>query len=50
MAAFQRASNAPVRRLQDKVRALEARLASKDEVIAEIMASHVALKKTLGRI
>jgi transposase-like protein len=29
---------------------LKARLASKDEVIAEIMASHVQLKKSLGEI
>jgi len=37
------------RRRQDKkVAALERKLAGKDEVIAEIMASHVALKKSLG--
>jgi len=29
---------------------LKARLAGKDEVIAEIMASHVQLKKNLGEI
>ena len=29
---------------------LKARIASKDEVIAEIMASHIELKKSLGEI
>lgn len=29
--------------------ALQAKLAQKDEVIAEIMAAHVALKKVLAR-
>ena len=30
--------------------ALEQKLAGKDEVIAEIMASHIELKKSLGEI
>ena len=38
------------RNLQKKVSHLESKLASKDEVIAEIMASHVQLKKSLGEI
>jgi transposase len=38
------------RRQDKKMAALEQRLAGKDEVIAEIMASHVALKKSLGEI
>ena len=29
---------------------LQAKLANKDEVIAEIMASHIELKKSLGQI
>lgn len=35
-------------KLQQENARLKARLANKDEVIAEIMASHVALKKSLG--
>jgi len=38
------------RQLDKKMAALEQKLAGKDEVIAEIMASHVALKKNLGQI
>jgi len=34
--------------LENKVKQLTRKLAQKDEVIAEIMASHVALKKSLG--
>ena len=33
---------------ENKVRQLSKKLAKKDEVIAEIMASHVELKKSLG--
>jgi len=36
------------RNLEKKVSHLESRLANKDEVIAEIMQSHVQLKKKLG--
>jgi transposase len=36
------------KRLQDKISQLEGKLAHKDEVIAEIMADHVRLKKSLG--
>ena len=36
------------KKLERKVSALESKLATKDEVIAEIMASHVQLKKHLG--
>ena len=49
-AAFERRSDGPVKRLQQKCSALETRITQKDEVIAEIMASHVKLKKTLGEI
>ena len=48
--AFQRPGRKPSKRLTDKVQKLEAKLADKDEVIAEIMAEHVKLKKTLGEI
>lgn len=34
--------------LENKVKKLTCKLAQKDEVIAEIMASHVELKKSLG--
>jgi len=35
--------------LHNKVKQLSKKLAKKDEVIAEIMASHVELKKSLGQ-
>ena len=35
-------------KLEQKVSRLESKLANKDEVIAEIMADHVRLKKNLG--
>lgn len=34
--------------VQQKVEALEAKLRKKDEVLAELMEEHVALKKSLG--
>ena len=49
-AAFERRSDATERKQQAKIAALEAKLSQKDEVIAEIMASHVALKKSLGEV
>jgi len=49
-AAFVRDNGSEVRLLQEENEALRAKLAHKDEVIAEIMESHVALKKTLGRV
>jgi transposase len=36
------------RKLEDENARLQAKLAGKDEVIAEIMAEHVTLKKSLG--
>jgi len=36
--------------LENKISKLKAKLSSKDEVIAEIMASHVRLKKSLGEV
>ena len=38
------------KKLERKNAQLQAKLASKDEVIAEIMASHIELKKSLGEI
>ena len=40
--------NSQAKKLEDNVSRLQAKLAHKDEVIAEIMASHVELKKSLG--
>ena len=48
--AFERRSNGETRKLQEKISAQQAKLAQKDEVIAEIMESHVRLKKGLGEI
>jgi transposase-like protein len=51
-AAFEKAGNgrndSPDKKLEKKVSHLQTKLAHKDEVIAEIMASHVELKKSLG--
>jgi len=51
-AAFEKAGNgrkdAPDKMLEQKISRLQDKLAHKDEVIAEIMASHVQLKKSLG--
>ena len=47
-AAFETKNNAKDRRLERENAALKAKLSQKDEVIAEIMESHVALKKSLG--
>ena len=41
-------SDSRVKKLEGKCSKLESKLAQKDEVIAEIMASHVELKKSLG--
>ena len=41
--------NGKARALEDKIAKLQGQLAGKDEVIAEIMASHVRLKKSLGQ-
>ena len=49
-AAFERGNDARERALERKVEHLNAKLAHKDEVIAEIMESHVALKKGLGQV
>ena len=47
-AAFERTNGSKERSLEKKNKALKLKIAHKDEVIAEIMESHVALKKSLG--
>ena len=47
-AAFDRKSDSGDKKLTSTVKALKEKLVKKDEVIAEIMASHVELKKSLG--
>ena len=46
--AFERRSDARERKLEQENEALRTKLARKDEVIGEIMADHVRLKKSLG--
>lgn len=46
--AFERKGDDRSRRLEKEISALKTKIAHKDEVIAEIMESHVALKKSLG--
>jgi len=47
-AAFQTKNGKRERKLKKKISALEEKIAKKDEVIAEIMESHVNLKKRHG--
>ena len=47
-AAFEQQGGARERNLERRVDALKSRISHKDKVIAEIMESHVALKKSLG--
>jgi transposase-like protein len=42
--------NSHSKTLENKISKLQAKLVNKDEVIAEIMASHIELKKSLGEI
>ena len=46
--AFAKRPDSRSRKLEQDNQALQAKLACKDEVIAEIMASHIELKKNLG--
>lgn len=41
-------ADGPTRQLQERLEKLQAKLARKDEVIAELMEDHVRLKKSLG--
>ena len=47
-AAFERGKDKAGKKLARENAALKSKLSNKDEVIAEIMESHVALKKSLG--
>jgi len=47
-AAFERRNNGQEKRLETQNTALRAKLAQKDEVMAELLMEHVALKKSLG--
>jgi len=47
-AAFERRGDGCERQLEQENEALRTKLARKDEVIGEIMADHVRLKKSLG--
>ena len=47
-AAFERRPDGREKRLEERNAALEAKLAKKDEVMAELLMEHVALKKSLG--
>ena len=49
-AAFQRPRDSSSKREQERIAALEKKLRTKDEVLAELMEEHVALKKSLGAI
>ena len=49
-AAFQRQSKHQTTRIEQKVTALEQKLTQKNEVLAELMEEHLALKKSLGEI
>jgi len=47
---FERQSPRKDRREAERVQALEAKIRKKDEVLAELMEEHVALKKSLGEL
>jgi len=53
-AAFERANGRQTKRAEalqaERVAALEAKLRRKDEVLAELMEEHIALKKNLGEL
>ena len=49
-AAFQRKARANQGAEQERIDYLEKKIQTKDEVLAELMAEHVALKKSLGEI
>ncbi len=48
--AFQKQSKRNNNRIEQKVTALEQKLTQKNEVLAELMEEHIALKKSLGEI
>ena len=49
-AAFQQNSRTSHQAEQERIEYLEKKIQTKDEVLAELMAEHVALKKSLGEL
>ena len=49
-AAFERKARSNHQAEQERIAYLEKKLQTKDEVLAELMAEHVALKKSLGEL
>ncbi len=49
-AAFQKKTHARSRAEQERIEYLEKKILTKDEVLAELMAEHVALKKSHGEL
>lgn len=49
-AAFQASSHGPRQPEQERIARLEKKIQTKDEVLAELMAEHMALKKSLGEL
>ncbi len=49
-AAFQQKARPNHQAEQERIEYLEKKIQTKDEVLAELMAEHVALKKTLGEL
>ena len=49
-AAFQQKARPNHRAEQERIEYLEKKIQTKDEVLAELMAEHVALKKSLGEL
>jgi len=49
-AAFQQKGRPNHQAEQERIEYLEQKIQTKDEVLAELMAEHVALKKTLGEL
>ena len=47
-AAFERKARPKADRKEERISYLEARIQRKDEVLAELMEEHIALKKSLG--
>ena len=49
-AAFQKQTRTKAKAEQERIAYLEQKVRTKDEVLAELMAEHVALKKSLGEL
>jgi transposase len=49
-AAFQQKSRPNHQAEQERIEYLEKKIQTKDEVLAELMAEHIALKKSLGEL